>query len=500
MSSDAECGPGWLDRQNEPNSPTPGNVQGKTGPDYTGFLIIRFKPNTIIGLAEDLGRAAREANLLHIDKTLNTFNLTGAPLISSVIREQVRKLEEKTAGHEFAPAHSLLSYWRIDGRQAGEALEVIEAALRLLPEVDLVYREKTVSDPLVPEDDLHSGLQKFLDPAECGVDARWVWTLPSGHGEGMHFIDLEQEWILDHEDLPTPKLIFNDNHKGEDGFDGDHGTGVVGIVAGVDNKLGIIGIAPKVESVRVVSEWRKKTRTSHLAEAITVSVTTPPLPHVLLIEAHLGDDKLPPETDDSVLTAIQHAVASGVIVVETAGNGNQLLDYWADAHGYLRLNRNSPNFKDSGAILVAAATSSVPHERSIWQYGGSNYGSRIDCYAWGDSIVTCGDGDLAGSGIQSYRKDFGGTSGAAAIIAGCALLVQGLHFSKKNSLLSPKEIRKMLSCPNTGTAPSGQIAGNIGVMPDLRKIITKAKLGPNLITKILNLIFGTRTRPRGARA
>ena len=122
----------------------------------------------------------------------------------------------------------------------------------------------------------------------------------------------------------------------------------------------------------------------------------------------------------------------------------------------------------------------------------SNYGSRIDSYAWGDSIVTCGDGNLAGSGVNSYRNNFGGTSGAAAIIAGCALLVQGLHFAQKQSLLSPTEMREMLCNPNTGIKPGGTVAGQIGVMPDLRAVVEEAGLGPNFFMKILRFIFGTR--------
>lgn len=216
-----------------------------------------------------------------------------------------------------------------------------------------------------------------------------------------------------------------------------------------------------------------------------MAITTPPLPHVLLIEAQTDGSKLPPETDESVLNAIGTAVASGVIVVETAGNGNQNLDFWADSAGRPRMNRKSPSFKDSGAILVAAATSSIPHERSIWGVEASNFGSRIDCYAWGDSIVTCGKGTLYGSGVNSYRNEFGGTSGAGAIIAGCALLVQGLHFGKKNSLLLPAQMREMLSFPNTGTAPGVAVAGHIGVMPNLRAIVERAKLGPNFFKQIL---------------
>lgn len=499
MNPDAEVGPVGPPDEVKPNSPRPSNVQDLNVPEDTGFLIVRLKPGTITSDLTDFGTAAREAGLLHIDEALNAFNLTGIPLITSVPRMQLRELEEKTAHHEFAPEHSLLSYWRIDGRRAGEALGAIEATLRLFPEVDLVYREKTVTDPLMPGNNPHSALQGYLDQPKAGLNIRSVWDLPHGHGEGMRFIDLEQEWILDHEDLPNPTLIFNDNRKGEYGFRGHHGTGVVGVVAGVDNAAGIIGIAPKVEPIRLVSRWSRAYPTaSYIAAAITKAITTPPLPHVLLIEAQTDISKLPPEMDDSVLNAIRLAVSSGVIVVETAGNGNRNLDSQRDAQGHLRMNRTSAYFKDSGAILVGAGKSSVPHERSTWELEGSNYGSRIDCYAWGDSIVTCGEGNLAGSGVNSYQNNFGGTSGAAAIIAGCALLVQGLHYAKKNSLLSPVQMRKMLSSPQTGIAQGPTVGGYIGVMPDLRAVVERANLGPNIITQILK--FGIWRRKRKRRA
>ena len=489
-------------RDERPNSPMPGNLRDETITDDTGFLIVRFKPGTITSDLTDLGAAVRQAGLLHIDKLLNTFNLTGTPVIRAELRDQLRKLEDETAQRKFAPDHSLLSYWRIDGRKAAEELAAIEAALRRLPEIQVAYREKTVSGPLTPADDPHCGLQGYLDEAKQGVNARWVWKLDYGHGEGMHFIDLEQDWILDHEDLPTPSLIFNDNRKGDGTYNGDHGTGVVGVVAGVDNAVGIVGIAPEVASVRLVSQWDRENPTAtYIAEAITKAITTPPLPHVLLIEAQLGALKLPPETDDTVLNAIRSAAASGVIVVETAGNGSRNLDSEPDAQGQLRLNRKSLDYTDSGAVLVGAATASFPHERSIWpDNGGSNFGSRIDCYAWGDSIVTCGEGSLGGSGTTSYTDKFGGTSGAAAIIAGCALLLQGLHFAKNNSLLSPSEMREMLSCKQTGTAQGVKVAGCIGVMPDLRAVVKRAKLSPNIFIEILTFRSWRRMRSRRVRA
>jgi len=212
----------------------------------------------------------------------------------------------------------------------------------------------------------------------------------------------------------------------------------------------------------------------HVADALIAAISAVPRPHVVLIEVELGVAALPVETDPAVLKAIRLAVGNGVIVVEAGGNGGNDLDSWTDAMGKHRLNRNSADFVDSGAILVGAGTAAYPHERSIWPNGDeSNYGSRFDCYAWGDSIVTCGYGNLAGSRNNSYMSRFGGTSGASAIIAGAALLIQGMHLATTQTLLSPLQMRTLLSAPALGTTQGTVVPGHIGVMPNLRAIVEK---------------------------
>jgi hypothetical protein len=157
--------------------------------------------------------------------------------------------------------------------------------------------------------------------------------------------------------------------------------------------------------------------------------------------------------------------------------------------GKKTLSRSTPgDFADSGAIVVGGCTSVYPHKR--WPGNtsnkGSNFGSRIDCYAWAENIVTSGWDSNKPKAKDVYwgvnLKDsvnkiafFGGTSGASPIIAGCCLLVQHLR-----SLLTPKSgtgkldpggMRSMLSDPNNGT-DSFLVTDRIGVMPDLKKIIT----------------------------
>jgi len=451
----------------EHKPPRPINVGGDRPPDDSGFLIIRFKTGALIAKSRELVAAAKQAGMVALSQTLDAFKISAKPLITSVKSDELERLEAAALEAELTPVRSLSSYWRLDIRHAMDKLEEIEAALRRVPEVELIYREKTPSDPVNAGDDTYAGSENFLDAAPTGIDARWVWTQASGDGSGMHFIDLEQGWLLGHEDLPNPTLIFNDNHDGSGGYVGNHGASVLGEVAGVDNTKGIIGIAPNVASVRTVSWWKASDpSTLHVADALLAAVAANPRPHVVLIEVQIGALLLPVETDPANFDAIRVAVGSGIVVVQAGGNGSNNLDAWTDGAGKQILNRNSADFMDSGAILVGAGTAASPHNRESF----SNFGSRVDCYGWGDSIVSSGYGDLAGSGNTSYTSTFGGTSGASPIITGAALLLQSLYSASAGTELSPQQVRALLSNPNTGTPQGTGVTGNIGVMPNLRAI------------------------------
>ncbi len=142
---------------------------------------------------------------------------------------------------------------------------------------------------------------------------------------------------------------------------------------------------------------------------------------------------VPAEVDPLVFDLIKAATSMGITVVEPAGNnckkpdtphkGGSNLDAFTNSAGKFVLNRATPDFKDCGAIMVASATSAVPHQR-MWF---ANYGSRVDCYAWGENIATCGGFGFTTIGNtpqNSYMLNFGGASGATAIVAGAAVLLQ----------------------------------------------------------------------------
>ena len=338
--------------------------------------------------------------------------------------------------------------------------------------MDRAYREFDVTEPLVNDvDDDYAADQDYLDAAPTGIDARWAWTQPNGEGSGVGVIDLEQGWLPNHEDIvaKAPTLVYGDNRDGINGYKGNHGTAVLAEMIAEDNTVGVVGIAPAVTSVRMVSHYDAATDTAlHVADAIAAAIPMMSAGDVLLLEVQRNF--LPTETDDDDFDAIRLAVALGIVVVEAAGNGFTDLDTYVDAVAGQILNRASADFRDSGAIMVGAAESPVPHDRADF----SNYGSRIDCYGWGENVVTCGYGNLddgGGNDDLTYTDTFSGTSSASPIVSGAALIVQGKYEALTATRLSPTQMRALLSDPATGTPQGPNVAGNVGVMPNLRAII-----------------------------
>jgi serine protease len=190
---------------------------------------------------------------------------------------------------------------------------------------------------------------------------------------------------------------------------------------------------------------------------------------ILLLEAQTslnGFSLIPVEVEQAAFDAIRLSTALGIVVVEAAGNGGVNLDNYNDPVNGFVINRTSPNFRDSGAIIVGAASSALPHTR----LGFSCFGSRIDCYGWGESINTTGDG-WTGNLTNTYTTTFGGTSGASPIVSGAAILFQGIAQASLGFRFSPRQIRAILSNPANGTASGNPAVDMIGVMPNLQALI-----------------------------
>lgn len=350
-------------------------------------------------------------------------------------------------------------------------LVALAKTLQTWHSVQTTYIDQAGPDPLVnASDDPRFVNQGYLDPAPDGIDAEYAWGFAGGDGALQGFIDLERGWTLDHEDIAAHGAtllhgtLLNTSRA--------HGTSVLGEICAVDNTVGCVGIVPNIASVHVVS-FHGSTRPN----AILAAIANLEFGEVLLLEAQVylnGTSLLGPiEAYDAEYEAIRLATALGIVVIEAGGNGTNNgstpplnMDTYTTLGGLAILHRDpaNPDFRDSGAIIVTAASSTAPHTRLAY----APHGKRIDCYAWGQGINTLNSDDTGATDI--YTSGFGGTSGASPIITGAALAVQGRAEELMGTRFSPGQIRVILSDPATGTPPSAAETTQIRVMPNLRNI------------------------------
>jgi serine protease len=233
----------------------------------------------------------------------------------------------------------------------------------------------------------------------------------------------------------------------------------------VDNTVGCVGICPNLSSVNAVSyvDVGIADAIAFAAHALTKDGVHG---NTLILEVQ-GDDLLPVELDKPIFDVIKVATAAGVVVIAAAGNGGKNLDNVKDRQGRKVLNRGSNDFRDSGAIMVGAAYSGVPHRR----FEDSNYGSRIDCFAWGEGIYTTNSNSP--SDTTSYTDDFNRTSGATPIVAGAVISLQGIATARLGRRFNPLEMRSILADKAVNTSSSNPSRDRIGVMPNLRGVIRK---------------------------
>lgn len=333
----------------------------------------------------------------------------------------------------------------------------------IAPEITLATQERRASiDESCPiTTPSFESYQGYLGPAPHGIDAPAAWRRGQ-RGAGVWFADIEGGWNDEHEDLPGDRIRHVGGTKFRDPMWRAHGTAVLGEVVGRDNGKGVVGIAPDVERV-----FTSSIGGTTVANAIDVAAKNLRAGDVLLIELQGGGPRgryVPVEYWDDVFDAIKAATKRGVVVVEAAGNGGENLDHATYKRKFDRAKR------DSGAIMVGAGGPPRGGYADRERLDFSNYGGRVDVQGWGRKVATLDYGDLqACSGAdRHYTGEFSGTSSASPIVAGAAVIVQGVAKSR-GRLLAPTQIRDLLR--TTGTPQLGDTSEQIGPRPDLERAI-----------------------------
>lgn len=346
------------------------------------------------------------------------------------------------------------------------------SATAVLCSIVLIFLLGTTAVFAADSPDLES-YQGYLQPAPLGVGAEFAWNTPGGTGIGVKYVDVGLGYNTAHEDLPP---VFH-AYGGHDDFWKGHGSSVLGLIAAVHNDYGMKGIAPDTlvgyEAFGNLSQLPGIAIANAAAAVgpggiVQVTMELPgPFTPSNCEGVHTNEcGYVPGEWNDSVFNAIKAAVASGVIVIEAAGNGTTDLDNPVYAGKFDRTQR------DSGAILVTTGSSSGRYPLQ-W----SNTGSRVDVHGWGENVAALGGSvfygaDLWDGGVNaSYTALFGGTSAASSMVSGVVASIQGVALNRYGRPIPPLTMRELLV--RTGTPQTDELGRKIGSLPDLEAAITQ---------------------------
>jgi len=296
-------------------------------------------------------------------------------------------------------------------------------------------------------------------PTPLGHGVRRAAGVLGARGRGIRLRMLENGWLFGHEDVckMTMGSVIGPVPSQTTSF-AQHGTSGASIVFADRNAYGVTGIADEVDPSFFAINLN-----GGMANAMALAISNSQ-PHdvflvvIIVLVPSLGPGTwLPFEFYQSSFDATLTATALGMHVVVPAGNGNRSLDDPA------LLGRFDRNFRDSGAIMVAASAAGLLQKAAF-----SNWGSRVDAHSWGDQVISCGYGTLFfpnSDPLQAYTAAGTGTSSSTPHVAAVVASMQGAAVRQTGQYLSNAEILNLL---HTVGAPTPDV---IGLRPDLPGIL-----------------------------
>ncbi len=478
----------------QPPDPDLGRIEIDGG-EPNGFVVVVLDRDVDPDPRRDLADVLQD--VAGPNRLLAVLDALGDPptrrLVAPASRDAVLRLRERGRRGRRTPSRDLTRFWRIDLRDGRADPREVARRLLGLPGVDLAYAEsQVVSAPTVPVETAPAGPdpappasasrvamlpQGHLRAAPEGVGAEAVRTRCGAGGEGVRFVDVEEAWRLPHPaySAHAPDVLADPDRRNRDGiagFVGYHGTAVLGIVAATGPGVRVAGVAPRLAEAHCCSHYDATTDDElHTVDAVAQAVGRLQDGDVLLLEVQRPGENnsglLPTEIDPADFEAISDATGAGIVVVEAAANGTRNLDLWRHPADQRAMQRGGPG--DSQAIVVGSCVAAVIQTGHA-RFPDSNWGDRVDCYAWGEAVATAYATATAGD----YTTSFNGTSAASAIVAGVAVATQGMQrAAHPGAPLLPPAMRALLSGPgNTSQRPANDTR-RIGRMPDLAVIATQ---------------------------
>lgn len=433
------------------------------------YVIVKFKDEYRIRLTDNVFYSKTGASTLAANRAIEPL----APhqirrLFLSNTQETFDKKKEVLTANSKTEMADLNSYYRIDVTSIADAEQIIDE-LNALDIVEIAYFQPkaepagTLEEATAPN---YQPLQDYREVAPTGVDADFANSQTGGDGAGVKIIDVEGAWRHSHIDLTAAAgshiagAILNDLSWR------NHGTAVLGEMIANDDSQGVVGICPGA-AVGTVSIGSLSTE-----EALLIAADNLQPGDVILIELQAPGphynfqirlDQLGyvcMEYWQAIFDAIQYCWASGLTVVEAAGNGAENFDngtYYQDLF--------DTTYRNSHAIIAGAGHPPVDGN-NLERESFSNYGERVNLQGYGSDVYTTGYGDLYGNIEDSfYTASFSGTSSASPIVAGSVACLQGRYKALYETPLSADQIRHILV--STGSPQQGMVSQHIGPRPDL---------------------------------
>lgn len=259
------------------------------------------------------------------------------------------------------------------------------------------------------------------------VQAPQIWAM--SRGDGMKIAILDTGIDFTHPDIApnfAKGINFTTANSGDHTDRQGHGSHCAGVVAGVDNDFGVVGVAPgaKLYNVKVLGD-----NGSGSIGAIIKGIDWCIKEGVDVMSMSLGCSEDP---GTNFHNAIKRARAAGIVIVAASGNENTHCG-WPAAY---------PEVIAVGAV-----------DQSFGRADFSNFGAELDVVAPGVDILSTYPGNR-------YAK-LSGTSMATPMVAGVVALVQ--HFCRQMGVVAtPDKIVEMITerSVDMGNAGHDEMFGN----------------------------------------